>query len=191
MSTATRWPGKRELPAQPTAPSGAETTTVRGRPRRPGGGRKSAREKQPQVLPAIERIVDPARRGDPMAPLKWTSKSLSPMGSELRPPGYAISATTVRKLWDRHLGYSLPALPKTREGISHPDRDAQLHYSNRSCPAFPQRGQPVISIASQKKERVGDFQNGGREWPRKGTPEPVRTPDLEDQEKGQVTPQGV
>ena len=97
MSTATLLQGKRELPAQPTAPSGAETTTVRGRPRRPGGGRKSAREKQPQVLQAIERIVDPATRGDPMAPLKWTSKSLSPMGSELRPPGYAISATTVRK----------------------------------------------------------------------------------------------
>ena len=161
MGTATRWPGKRELPAQPTAPSGAETTTVRGRPRRPGGGRKSAREKQPQVLPAIERIVDPARRGDPMAPLKWTSKSLSRMGSELRPPGYAISATTVRKLWDRHLGYSLPALPKTREGISHPDRDAQLHYSNRSCPAFPQRGQPVISIASVVRQNSCNVFSGG------------------------------
>ena len=87
MSTATRWPGKRELPAQPTAPSGAETTTVRGRPRRPGGGRKSALKKQPQVLPAIERIVDPARRGDPMAPLKWTSKSLSPIGERAAATG--------------------------------------------------------------------------------------------------------
>ena len=191
MSTATLLQGKRELQAQPTAPSGVETTTVSGRQRRPGGGRKSALEKQPHVLQAIERIVDPATRGDPMAPLKWTSKSLSHIGSELRQQGYAISATTVRKLLDRHLGYSLQALQKTREGISHPDRDAQFHYINRCCQAFQQRGQPVISIDSKKKELVGDFKNGGREWHRKGTPEPVRTHDFEDKEKGKVTPHGV
>jgi hypothetical protein len=187
MSPVTILQGKRELQADPSHSDSA----VRGRQRRPGGGRKSALEKQPQLLQAIEQIVDPATRGDPMAPLRWTSKSLSHMVSELSRQGYSISATTVGKLLQEELGYSLQALRKTREGISHPDRDAPFHYINHQCQAFQQRGQPVISVDSKKKELVGDFKNGGDEWHRKGQPEQVRTHDFEDKEKGKATPRGV
>jgi hypothetical protein len=148
-------------------------------------------EKHPQLLSTLERIVDPAPRGDPMAPLKWTSKSLSHLVSELSQHGYAIGTTTVRKLLHEELDYSLQALQKTREGISHPDRDAQFQYINRQCQALQQRHQPVISVDSKKKELVGDFKNGGREWHRKGEPEPVRTHDFEDKQKGKATPHGV
>ena len=188
MSSMTILQGKRELQA---APSGTEPGVVDGRQRRPGGGRKSVLAKQPQVLHAIEQIVDPATRGDPMAPLKWTSKSVSHIISELSHQGYAIGATTVRKLLQEELEYSLQALQKTREGLSHPDRDAQFHYINGQCQAFQQRQQPVISVDSKRKELVGDFKNGGHEWHRKGKPEPVRTHDFEDKEKGKATPRGV
>jgi len=188
ISTHTILEGKRELEK---GPSGADSRVVGGRQRRPGGGRKSALEKQPQLLSVLERIVDPATRGDPRAPLKWTSKSLSHIVSELSQKGYSISSTTASKLLQEALGYSLQALQKTREGISHPDRDAQFHYINRQCQAFQQRHQPVISVDSKKKELVGDFKNGGREWQRKGKPEPVRTHDFEDKEKGKATPHGV
>jgi DDE family transposase len=180
--------GQRERQAEP---SRADGDGVGRRQRRPGGGRQSVLEKHPHLLAAIEGIVDPAPRGDPRAPLKWTSKSLSPIVGELSPQGYAIGAPTLRKLWPGELEYSLQALPKTREGASHPDRDAPFPYLNRQGQAFQQRYQPVISVDSQKKERVGDFQNGGREGRRQGGPEPVRTHDFEDKEKGKVTPQGV
>ena len=188
MSSMTILQGKRELQA---GPSRADSDVVGRRQRRPGGGRKSVVEKHPQLLATIERIVDPATRGDPMAPLKWTSKSLSHIVSELSQQGYTIGATTVRKLLQEELDYSLQALQKTREGISHPDRDAQFQYINRQCQAFQQRHQPVISVDSKKKELVGDFKNGGREWHHKGEPEPVRTHDFEDKQKGKVTPHGI
>lgn len=188
MSSMTILQGKRELQAEP---SRADSDVVGRRQRRPGGGRKAVVEKHPQLLSAIERIVDPATRGDPMAPLKWTSKSLSHIVSELSQQGYVIGTTTVRKLLQEELDYSLQALQKTREGISHPDRDAQFQYINRQCQAFQQRHQPVISVDSKKKELVGDFKNGGREWHRKGEPEPVRTHDFEDKQKGKATPHGV
>lgn len=188
MSSITISQGKRELQKEP---SRLDSDVVGRRQRRPGGGRKSVVEKHPQLLSTIERIVDPATRGDPMAPLKWTSKSLSHIVNELSQQGYAIGATTVRKLLQEELDYSLQALQKTREGISHPDRDAQFQYINRQCQAFQQRHQPVISVDSKKKELVGDFKNGGREWHRKGEPEPVRTHDFEDKQKGKATPHGV
>ena len=188
MSSMTILQGKRELQAEP---SPADSDVVGQRQRRPGGGRKTVVEKHPQLLTALERIVDPATRGDPMAALKWTSKSLSHIVSELSQQGYAIGTTTVRKLLQEELDYSLQALQKTREGISHPDRDAQFQYINRQCQAFQQRQQPVISVDSKKKELVGDFKNGGREWHRKGEPEPVRTHDFEDKQKGKATPHGV
>jgi Rhodopirellula transposase DDE domain len=188
ISTNTILVGKRELHGEPRGP---DSGVVGGRQRRPGGGRKSALEKQPQLLPAIERIVDPATRGDPMAPLKWTSKSLHHIVNELSRKGYSISITTVSKLLQEELGYSLQALHKTREGNSHPDRDAQFQYINRQCQAFQQRHQPVISVDSKKKELVGDFKNGGLEWHRKGEPEQVRSHDFEDKQKGKATPHGV
>jgi len=188
MSAKTVLQGKRELEGEPSLLDRGE---VGGRQRRPGGGRRSIQEKHPSLLQAIERIVDPATRGDPMAPLKWTSKSLSHVVSELSRQGYQISVTTLSKLLQKELGYSLQALRKTREGSSHPDRDAQFHYINRQCQAFQQRGQPVISVDSKKKELVGDFKNGGREWQRKGEPEGVRTHDFEDKQKGKATPHGI
>lgn len=188
MSSMTIVQGKRELQAEP---SRADNEVVGRRQRRPGGGRKSVVEEHPQLLSTLERIVDPATRGDPMAPLKWTSKSLSHIGSELSQQGYAISTTTVRKLLQEELDYSLQGLQKTREGSSHPDRDAQFQYINAQCQAFQQQHQPVISVDSKKKELVGDFKNGGREWHRKGEPEPVRTHDFEDKQKGKATPHGV
>jgi hypothetical protein len=188
MSSMTILQGKRELQAEPSRP---DSDVAGRRQRRPGGGRKSVLEKHPQLLAAIEGIVDPATRGDPMAPLRWTSKSLSHIVSELSQQGYAIGATTVRKLLQEELNYSLQALQKTREGISHPDRDAQFQYINRPCQAFQQRHQPVISVDSKKKELVGNFKNGGREWHRKGEPEEVRTHDFEDKQNGKATPHGV
>jgi hypothetical protein len=188
ISTKTLLQGKRELQAQPGLP---DSDVVGGRQRHPGGGRKSILEKHPELLAVIEQIVDPATRGDPMKPLRWVSKSLPHIVSELSRQGYQISTPTVSKILQDELGYSLQALQKTREGISHPDRDAQFQYINRQCQAFQQRHQPVISVDSKKKELVGDFKNGGREWHRKGKPEPVRTHDFEDKQKGKVTPHGV
>jgi predicted RNA-binding protein Jag len=189
ISAKTILEGKRELRGEPRGEDSGGV--LRGRQRRPGGGRKSALEKDPELIRAIEQIVDPATRGDPMTPLKWTSKSLSHIVSELSRQGHPIGITTVRKLLQEELGYSLQALQKTREGTSHPDRDAQFHYINRQCQAFQQRGQPVISVDSKKKEKVGDFKNGGREWHRKGEPEEVRVHDFEDKQLGKATPHGV
>ena len=188
ISTHTLLGGQGELQAEPSL---LDRRGVGGRQRRPGGGRRSILEKQPSLLGAIERIVDPTTRGDPLAALKWTSKSLNHIVSELSREGYAVSSTTVSKFLQEELGYSLQALRKTREGSSPPDRDAQFHYINLQCPAFQQRGQPVISVDSKKKELVGDFQNGGREWHRKGEPEGVRVHDFEDKQLGKVTPNGV
>jgi len=188
MSTKTILEGKRELETKPSLPEPGKAV---GRERRPGGGRKSVLEKQPELLSALERIVDPATRGDPMAPLKWTSKSLRHLVSELSQQGYSVSTTTVSKVLQEELKFSLQGLRKTREGTSHPDRDAQFHYINQLCQTFQQRGQPVISVDSKKKENLGDFKNGGREWQPQGKPEEVRVHDFKDKELGKVTPHGV
>jgi predicted RNA-binding protein Jag len=189
ISSKTILEGKRELGEEPRGEDGGGV--LRGRQRRPGGGRKSALEKHPELIRVLQQIVDPATRGDPMTPLKWTSKSLRHIVDELGQQGYPISLTTVRKLLQEELEYSLQALQKTREGSSPADRDAQFHYINDQCRAFQQRGQPVISVDSKKKEKVGDFKNGGREWHRKGEPEEVRTHDFEDKQLGKATPHGV
>jgi hypothetical protein len=188
ISAKTILQGKRELQAQPNPPN---RDVVGGRQRRSGGGRKSMLEQHPELLAVIEQIVDPATRGDPMKPLRWVSKSLPHIVGELDRRGYKISIPTVSKILQEQLDFSLQALQKTREGSSHPDRDAQFHYINRQCQAFQQRHQPVISVDSKKKELIGDFKNGGREWHPKGEPEPVRTHDFEDKQKGKVTPHGV
>jgi hypothetical protein len=162
-----------------------------GRQRRAGGGRKSVVDKQPGVVAAIEAIVDPETRGDPMKPLKWTSKSLSRITTELRQQGWQIGETTVEQILRQDLGYSLQALQKTREGTSHPDRDAQFRHLNQQCQDFQQRGQPVISVDTKKKELVGDFKNGGQEWQPTGEPEPVRVHDFQDKQLGKGVPYGV
>ena len=188
ISCKTIMQGKRELPAPSSHPG---SDLVGGRQRRPGGGRKSILAKHPEMRARIEQIVDPATRGDPMKPLRWVSKSLPHIVDELSRQGYRVSTHTVSKMLQEDLDYGMQGLRKTREGSSHPDRDAQFHYINRQCQEFQQRVQPVISVDSKKKELVGDFKNGGREWHPKGEPEPVRTHDFEDKQKGKVTPHGV
>ena len=147
---------------------------------RAGGGRKPAVERQPGLVEAIETIVNPATRGDPMRPLKWTSKSLRKISTELQRQGWQVSAKTVGKILRGKLDYSLQGLQKTREGASHPNRDAQFQYLNQQCQDFQHRGQPGFSVDAKKKELIGDFQNGGREWQPTGKPQPVRVHDFED-----------
>jgi transposase len=150
-----------------------------GRVRRPGAGRKALTEKDPTLLSDLEQLVDGEGRGDPEAPLRWTAKSLRALAGELRAQGHEISARSVAPLL-RRLGYSLQANAKTREGASHPDRDAQFGHISATVAAALEAGQPAISVDTKKKELVGDFKNAGRELRRKGDPEPVRTHDFRD-----------
>lgn len=188
ISTKTILQGKRELQAPP---SPSPRDVVGGPQRRPGGGRKSILAKHPELRGLIEQIVDPATRGDPVRPLRWVSKSLPHIVEELSRQDYPVSTHTVSKILQEDLGYGMQGLRKTREGSSHRDRDAQFQYINALCQDFQKRDQPVISVDSKKKELVGDFKNGGREWHRKGQPETVRVHDFEDKQKGKVTPHGV
>jgi Rhodopirellula transposase DDE domain len=161
-----------------------------GRIRRPGGGRKPISETDPAVVEALERLVDPATRGDPDSPLRWTSKSLPKLRGALVRMGHQISADTVGELL-RMLGYRLQANRKTREGSQHPDRDAQFEHINETVNAALASGEPVISVDTKKKELVGDFKNAGREWCPSGRPELVRVHDFKDKELGKAIPYGV
>jgi hypothetical protein len=140
------------------------------RVRETGGGRKQIKDQQPTVLKELEQLVAPTTRGDPMSPLRWTCKSISKLAAELRRKGHRISARTVARLLQEELGYSLQANRKTKEGESHPDRNAQFEYIAEQTRAFQQRGQPVISVDTKKKELVGEYKNGGREWQPKRSP---------------------
>lgn len=160
------------------------------RTRAPGGGRKRLAVKDPQVLERLERLVDPVTRGDPMSPLRWTLKSTRQLADVLTRQGHPIGRQKVSELLGE-LGYSLQANRKMREGRDHADRDAQFEYINQQVMAYQLRGQPVISVDTKKKELVGDFKNGGREWQPQGQPEVVRTHDFIDRELGKVNPYGV
>ena len=161
-----------------------------GRVRRPGGGRKTLLSNNPNLVAELERLVDSATRGDPMSPLRWTSKSTEKIANELQTGGHQISARSVAKLL-KSTGYSLQVVRKTHEGGKHEDRDEQFEYINTSVKAFQACGEPVISIDAKKKELVGNFTNKGREWHPKGQPEEVNVYDFVDKELGKVTPYGV
>ena len=163
----------------------------RERVRQSGGGRRPIKQQQPEVITELERLVDPATRGDPMSPLRWTCKSTSRLAAELRGKGYRIGARTVADLLHKDLGYSLQANRKTKEGSSHPDRNAQFEYIREQTQAFQERGQPVVSVDAKKKELVGEFKNVGREWQPKGSPELVATHDFPNKELGKGIPYGV
>jgi hypothetical protein len=138
----------------------------------------------------LEHLVEPTTRGDPASPLRWTCKSLRKLAAELEAQGHAVSPEWVRRtLRDRR--YSLQGNRKTREGGDHPDRDAQFAHINEQATAFLAAGDPVISVDAKKKELVGDFKNGGREWQPKGAPEEVRVYDFPIKDLGRVTPYGV
>jgi len=160
------------------------------RVRRPGGGRKPKTETDPTLLDDLEALVEPLTRGDPMSPLRWTCKSPAQLAAALRAQGHAVSHETVRQLL-LGLDYSLQATRKTREGSDHPDRNAQFEHINREAERFQAAGQPVISVDTKKKELVGDFANGGREWRPRVVPEEVRLHDFPDKKLGKVSPYGV
>jgi hypothetical protein len=161
-----------------------------GRLRRPGGGRKPLTATDPTLLDDLRALVEPATRGDPETPLLWTAKSLRNLTAGLGALGHRISHNTVGAAL-RALGYSLQANRKTREGESHPDRDAQFCYINDQVKAALVAGEPAISVDTKKKELVGDFKNGGREWRPKGEPEPVRVHDFLLPGLGRAVPYGV
>jgi len=160
------------------------------RVRRPGGGRRSLAEDDPELLATLETLIEPATRGDPESPLRWTCKSTRRLAEELTRQKHPASPSTVARLL-RAAGYSLQANRKTREGASHPDRNAQFEYINGLVERFLRRGEPAISVDAKKKELVGDFKNGGREWRPQGTPEEVRVHDFQDKDLGKVIPYGV
>ena len=161
-----------------------------GRIRRPGGGRKSAIETQPGLLAALEVVIEDAIRGDPESPLRWTSRSQRNIAQALERRGFKVSQKLVGLLL-RHLKYSCQANRKTREGASHPDRNARFEYINAAVKAAIASGEPAISVDTKKKELVGDFKNGGRELRRVKDPEPVRVHDFEIKDLGKVAPYGV
>jgi len=182
LSLPTIRQGLRELAAG--TPLGA------GRLRRPGGGRKALTDKDPTLVAALDALVEPLTRGDPMSPLRWTCKSTAKLASELEGQGYAISDQTVARLLHT-LGYSLQAPRKVKEGSEHPDRNAQFEHINGKAKEFQQRSQPVISVDTKKKELVGEFSNKGREWQPSKRPDRVRVHDFPDEKLGKAIPYGV
>ncbi len=182
MSATTIHKGRRELEA------GA--TLERGRVRRPGGGRKPLSELDPSLLAELERLVAEDERGDPESPLRWTAKSVRNLADALRARGHRAHFTTVARLL-RGLGYSLQANAKTREGASHPDRDAQFRHISESVQAALAAGEPAISVDAKKRELVGDFKAVGRELAPKGRPVEVRTHDFKDKQLGHAIPYGI
>jgi transposase len=165
-------------------------TLAEGRVRKPGGGRKRLSDADPTLQEDLEKLVEPSTRGDPESPLRWTSKSTANLASELQALGHKVSPDTVGSLL-RSMDYSLQALAKTREGKSHPDRDAQFRHISEQTKAFQRRRQPVISVDAKKKELVGAYKNGGQEWQKKGEPQRVHTHDFPDKDVGRARPYGV
>ena len=177
--------GLRELQADAPPAHLAE-----GRIRRPGAGRPKSTKKQPELLAALERLVNPATRGDPCSALRWTSKSTAKLAEELRQNKFKVSSHTVRRMLIAQ-GYSLQAPRKTLEGGAHPDRDAQFQYIHDRVEELQKAGQPVISVDCKKKELIGEFKNGGREWQPKGQPVPVNVYDFANDALFKAIPYGV
>ena len=187
LSRATIRAGVQELARPVAAP---EPQTPVERVRRPGGGRKPLGVHDPHLLRALETLVDPVTRGDPMSLLRWTCKSAAKLAAALQTQGHVVSERTVNRLL-HDLGYSLQANRKTLEGRAHPDRDAQFQYINRRAKAFQGQGQPVVSVDTKKKELVGQFRQSGREWHPQGQPEEVQVHDFPNEALGKVIPSGV
>ena len=163
---------------------------IDSRLRQPGGGRKRITETDPDVLRALEELVDPVTRGHHESPLRWTCKSTAKLAQELTHQKHPVTDRTVATLLKR-AGYSLQANRKTREGSTHPDRNAQFEYINKQVLAFQKGNQPVISVDTKKKELVGEFKNPGQEWQPKGEPEKVKVHDFPDKRMGKAIPYGV
>jgi hypothetical protein len=180
LSRPTIYQGLRDLDQPP----------VPGRVRRPGGGRRSIRERDPALQAALDALIEPATRGDPESPLRWTCKSTRQLAAALTAQGHPVSHSTVADLL-RAADYSLQAPSKTLEGRQHPDRDAQFQYLNEQTTLVQAAGQPVIAVDTKKKELVGAFKSGGREWQPMGEPERVNVHDFPDPAVGKAIPYGV
>jgi transposase len=161
-----------------------------GRSRAPGGGRKRAEDTDPGLVEALDKLIEPETRGDPMTPLRWTCKSLRTLARQLCEQGYQVSASLVGRLL-RQAGYSLQGNAKTREGAQHPDRDAQFRRIHDTVAGFLAAGDPVVSLDCTKKELVGQDKNNGREWRPAGDPEQVNVHDFPDKQLGKAIPYGV
>jgi Rhodopirellula transposase DDE domain len=161
-----------------------------GRIRRPGAGRPSLEQSQPGLRQALEKLVDPITRGDPGSALRWTCKSRAKLAAALSKEGWKVSSTSVGRMLN-DMGYSLQSVRKSREGTSHPDRNAQFEHINATAMDFLKRTQPVISVDTKKKELVGDFKNGGREWQPKASPEKTLVHDFPQDATGKAIPYGV
>jgi Rhodopirellula transposase DDE domain len=181
LSRPTVYAGVRELDDPPDP---------RGRIRRPGGGPKRLAERDPGLLRALDELVDPDTRGDPESPLRWTCKSTRQLADALAAQGFQVSDDTVGRLLKQQR-YTLQRTLKTEEGAQHPDRDAQFRYVNQQAKAHLADRQPVVSVDTKKKELVGRYANGGREWQPAGRPERVLVHDFPDEELGKVIPYGV
>jgi Rhodopirellula transposase DDE domain len=161
-----------------------------GRVRRPGGGRRRLQDTQPGLEDALEQLVDPVTRGDPMSPLRWTCKSRAKLAAALTREGWRVSSTSVGRMLNK-LGYRLQSVNKRNEGTSDPDRNAQFEHINATAEEYQAQGQPVISVDTKKKELIGDFKNSGREWQPKGVPERVLVHDFPQDAIGKAVPYGV
>src|SRR4051812_10822422 len=181
-ATSTIGRGLRELAEAPALTA--------GRVRRAGGGRKPAVAADPDLMRDLKALVEPTARGDPEGPLRWTCKSLHRLADALQAQGHRISRTLVGEVL-HGLGFSPQANAKTHEGLSHPDRDAQVAFIDAKVKTALAAGEPVISVDAKKKELVGDFKNGGRAWRPKGSPEAVRVHDVLIKELGRAVPYGV
>jgi len=186
MSPNTIRKGIAELTARASDPHAA----VDPRLRREGGGRKRCSEADPGLTATLEWLVEPLTRGDPCSSLRWTCKSTTNLAEELGRLGHPVSPRTVGRLLNAD-GYSLQSNRKTKEGESHPDRNAQFEFISATVKRFQQRGQPVISVDTKKKELVGPFKNGGREWQPAGKPEQVQVHDFLDKDLGKAITYGV
>jgi transposase len=161
-----------------------------GRVRRKGAGRKRTVDQDPTLTADLERLIDPVTRGDPESPLRWTCKSTRQLADALHELGHRTSHRMVGELL-REMGYSLQSNRKTLEGSSHPDRNAQFEHIHAQVKQFQDRGDPVISVDTKKKELVGNFKQAGRAWRPEGQPESVQVHDFQDPELGKVAPYGV
>jgi hypothetical protein len=173
--------GENDLDAEPLAT---------GKVRRSGGGRRAVAETDPELVPELKRLVEPAILGDPMRPLIWVSKSMDKLAETLTAMGHPISADTVRKELVK-LGFSRQFNRKADEGSKHPDRNAQFEHINTKVVAAQAAGQPVISVDTKKKELVGNYKNGGSDYRPKGDPQRVNVHDFADKELGKAVPYGV
>lgn len=179
LSRPTRYRGRREIDQPPTP----------DRVRRPGGGRPTASARDPALLAALDTLVDPDTRGDPLSPLRWTCKRTRQLAAALTAQGHPVSHSAVADLL-RAADYRLQAPAKTLEGSQHPDRAAQFRYRNEQTEAFQAHGLPVVAVDTQKKELVGAFKNGGRECQPQGQPTAVNVHDFPDPTVGKASPYG-